>query len=331
MCHFSRAPSMRGGRSTRASHKSRPRSLPPPRTEARPNPRRSWPFGRRRTLGVPPPPTASHNPPPPPTQPMAHSSRFDEHGRIRAGQHRPGGLSNARVGPPTLVTVSIRALLRTKSSESPAKEAICSAGGCRPTGDLLRTSRFGPVLRIKSESTCKHHGYHQTGGVTYCGVGGTYCGAGGTYRGWPLSRSSTIGRDVQGLAPGFGTTAPFARDVRRAPVRHGRFNQCSCVPTVRLRRSARGAIADTARRPAVADRAGLSRNARERRAGADRRPRPANRSLEACAEGAQGQKPGGRRGDHDRRQAWTFARGRSRAKAAQLSVQKAQRRLAART
>ena len=38
MCHFSRAPSMRGGRSTRASHKSRPRSLPPPRTDTRLNP-----------------------------------------------------------------------------------------------------------------------------------------------------------------------------------------------------------------------------------------------------------------------------------------------------
>ena len=38
MCHFSNAPSMRGGRSTRASHKSRPRRLPPPRTDTRLNP-----------------------------------------------------------------------------------------------------------------------------------------------------------------------------------------------------------------------------------------------------------------------------------------------------
>jgi len=47
MCSVSDASSVRGGRSTRASHQSRPRSLPPPRTDASPKPRRYW--ARRRT------------------------------------------------------------------------------------------------------------------------------------------------------------------------------------------------------------------------------------------------------------------------------------------
>jgi hypothetical protein len=138
MCWVSDASSVRGGRSTRASHQSRPRSLPPPRTDASPKSPSSLGTKAQTTIGRTPAADRGS---------LRFLSPAHTHALSSSPLSRepaPAGATTGRLlmplGLPTQVSVPTSTQLRTKCCESAAKRWICDTRGTRAGTHLWRTS-----------------------------------------------------------------------------------------------------------------------------------------------------------------------------------------------
>jgi hypothetical protein len=158
------ASSLRGGRSNRASHQSRPRRLTPPRTDA---------------SRICPSPQA---------------------GRPRPG--RPGTPRPSRQPTPTQVSGPTATQLRAWSRETAAKRRYSPRVDDVASDDQRRSYRIRPQVRRRSIIPCKAEPFGCIDGGSKSGVTATYGGLRAVRAFGVSSRSSTSGSDGSGINMG---------------------------------------------------------------------------------------------------------------------------------
>ena len=163
------APSMRGGRSTGASHDSRHRRLPPPRADASKNPRKCWP---QPLPGTPARHRTGRSHPPAPASATAGALAQAGVKELGFGS-LPADLTTRGSGYPPESPFRGVPYSGLGSQESPANSHFQTSDGVACPAHLIRTSGIPALLRIGSRKSCKSESFPSIGAVTRSAIPGT--------------------------------------------------------------------------------------------------------------------------------------------------------------
>ena len=169
MSWYSRSPSMRGGRSTGASHDSRHRRLPPPRADASKNPRKCWP---QPLPGTPARNRTGRSHPPAPASATAGALAQAGVQEVGFGS-LPPDLTTRGLGYPPESPFRAAPYSGLGRRKTPQIKLFQTNRGCGRTVHLIRTSGIPILLRMRSRIPCKSASFPSIGAMTRSGIPGT--------------------------------------------------------------------------------------------------------------------------------------------------------------